>query len=96
MKIQIEVKPGQIWKSTDKRRANRSLQILNVNATHAYCQTLPLSKGKQTVVKLERFRVPSKGYALDIEATDALNPHPRTPDSSLHSRSQEAPHSVES
>jgi hypothetical protein len=59
-----EVRIGQLWKDNDPRVPNRYLKILDVKDGYAYARVLA---GKQTKIKLSRFKPTSTGYILISE-----------------------------
>lgn len=68
------VKAGQVWADNDKRSEGRKVRILSVGETHAVVeQYVPRGSsakpGRQTQIRLDRFRPTSTGYRLvqDVE-----------------------------
>ena len=60
------VRPGQIWADNDKRSAGRRVTVTSVGQTHALVET---SLGRQTLIRLDRFRPTSTGYRLVKDVT---------------------------
>jgi hypothetical protein len=75
----IPVRPGQIWADNDKRCAGRQVRIVEVDSTHALVELhVPRAvgddhakPGRQTRIRLDRFRPTTTGYRLAEEAPDA-------------------------
>ena len=80
---QVPVRVGSVWADHDKRSAGRHVQVVAVDATHAKVElcsergrpargheAAPVAKpGRQTKIRLDRFRPTSTGYRLVSEPT---------------------------
>ena len=66
-----EVKIGQIWLDCDKRMHNRKLRVERIEGGYAFCR--PWSEhyggiGRDTRIRLDRFRKGSTGFLLVPDA----------------------------
>ena len=76
MTVTPEVQPGQVWESCDRRDNGRQVEVLDVvfelggvtlANPYAVVQS-PTGRGRQTRIRLDRFRPTSSGYRLVREA----------------------------
>lgn len=78
-----EVKVGQVWADNDKRAEGRKVRVVAVDTTHATVELIDLrgraalrkpderaEPGRQTRIRLDRFKPTSTGYRLDTDAPD--------------------------
>lgn len=66
------VKPGQVWKSLDKRDRGRRILIQSVKSPYAYGLSYgPPSANRPTFIHLSRMKPIHNGYRLIEEADDA-------------------------
>jgi hypothetical protein len=66
-----EVKVGQVWLDCDKRMQGRKLRVERIEGGYAICR--PWSKhygdiGRDTRIRLDRFRKSSTGFLLAHDA----------------------------
>lgn len=57
------VRVGQVWEDNDWRSKGRQVLVLAVDETHATVKS-PSGHGRQTRIRLDRFRPNSTGYVL--------------------------------
>lgn len=64
----VRIRVGQIWESLDRREAGRRFEILDITGYPGYIlvQTLGVG-GRQTRIRLDRFRPGSTSYRLVSE-----------------------------
>jgi hypothetical protein len=78
------VRPGQIWADNDKRSYGRKVRVVEIDATHATVELVdqrgrpaantPVQRaetGRQTRIRLDRFRPTSTGYRLHEDAPES-------------------------
>ncbi|MEY9876608.1 hypothetical protein ABH931_006118 [Streptacidiphilus sp. MAP12-33] len=69
------VRVGQIWQDNDPRSYGRKLRVLEVGDTHALVELhqprrdTNAKRGRQTRIRLDRFKPTSTGYRLIQDAT---------------------------
>ena len=60
------VKVGQVWQDVDDRMNGRRIKVVRLEGRHAICDVV--GAGRQTKIRLDRFRPTSTGYRLIEEA----------------------------
>lgn len=66
-----EVKIGQIWLDCDKRMQNRKLRVERIENGYAFCRhwsNFGGVSGRETRIRLDRFRKNSTGFLLVTDA----------------------------
>jgi len=74
-----DVKPRQVWADNDVRSRGRTVEVVSVDATHATVKVLTArtaappqererAVGRQTRIRLNRFRPNNTGYVLVADA----------------------------
>lgn len=74
-----DVRPGQIWRDNDRRSVGRTVRVLSVDATHANVELVTprdgghrgARPGRQSRIRLDRFRPTATGYRLVQDAPGA-------------------------
>lgn len=76
------IRPGQIWQDNDKRSYGRKVRVVETDTTHALVELyvprgaghLHAKPGRQTRIRLDRFRPTSTGYRLIQDAPEEPTP----------------------
>lgn len=62
------VQVGQVWASLDPRRPGRLVRVTALTDTHAVVHPLadddPTQRRRHSIIRLDRFRIRSRGYQL--------------------------------
>jgi len=70
MNQQQPVEPGQVWADNDPRGYGRKIRVVAIDGTHATVEVVAHravssgTAGRQTRIRLDRFRPTSTGYRL--------------------------------
>ena len=60
------VKVGQVWQDVDDRMNGRRIKVVRLEVRYAICDVV--GAGRQTKIRLDRFKPTSTGYRLIEEA----------------------------